>query len=119
MSVGLMLQRMRWLFAYTLQPVVHAAHDDLRGVDVGDGAVFEDHVHLAVVLHVVVVGAQPAQVAETGRARQAVHAGADRARAHRGAVGGLALHALQKSAAVSGWHPLPTSEPPPVLAQMP
>ena len=65
------------------QPVVDPAQNKLGGENVGHGAIVERHVHLAVVLDVVVVGAKEPRVAEALQARDFVGARADRGRPDR------------------------------------
>ena len=80
------------------EPVVHAAQHQLGGEHVGDGAVLEGDVELAVVLDVFVVGAEKAAVAVAGQARELVRAArhggrTDRAPAVRAALDGLEIEA--------------------------
>src|SRR5262245_30925531 len=78
-----------------LEPVVHAAWHELAREDVGHRPVVEGDVELAVVLHVVVVGAEEAAIAIAGQARDVVHAARHGGGTDGPSVAGPALHRLQ------------------------
>ena len=77
------------------QPVVHAAHHDLAGEDVGHHAVLEDNMHLAVVLDILVVGPQQSGVPIGVQPGDLMDPGADRAGTQRSAQPGQAFLPLE------------------------
>src|SRR5215831_1392154 len=85
-----------------LEPVVHPAQHELAREDVGDRPVVEGDVELAVVLHVVVVGAEKAAIAIARQARDVVHAARHSGGADGATSASSALHRLQIEAGGEG-----------------
>src|SRR5215831_17282677 len=85
-----------------LEPVVHAAQHELAREDVGHRPVVEGDVELAVVLHVVVIGAKEAAIAIAGQARDVVHAARHRGGTDRSSTTSPALYRLQIEAGGEG-----------------